>query len=207
MKGMQSALTVAVITAVTVAGVSLAESSGDGSSSKEKAKASQSKRGPRGKTGPAGPRGPQGPEGPAGANGAPGPTGPPGPSGTDATLPDTLPSGRTERGGWGFGNGVDAAGRAGEGDVIYPLPLAASPTVRLIQAGGVPPADCPGTLTNPQAKPGFLCIYTRFLNGAPNLAFYGTEGQSTYRFGLVLFAFSSGAGTVEAAGTWAVTAP
>jgi hypothetical protein len=81
MKGMQSALTVALITAVTVAGVSLADSSGEGSSSKEKANASQSKRGPRGKTGPAGPRGPQGPEGPAGANGAPGAPGAPGANG------------------------------------------------------------------------------------------------------------------------------
>ncbi len=78
MKWMRSALAVALITAVTVAGVSLA-SAGDGSSSTAKAKAAAGKRGPRGKTGPAGPRGPQGPEGPAGAAGAPGPaTGPAG---------------------------------------------------------------------------------------------------------------------------------
>jgi hypothetical protein len=79
MRGIRAALTVAVITALTVAGVGLAESSGDGTSSTAKAKAAaQGKRGPRGKTGPAGPRGPQGPEGPAGASGAPGPAGPPG---------------------------------------------------------------------------------------------------------------------------------
>lgn len=79
MRGIRAALTVALITAVTVAGVSLADSSGDGTSSKAKAEAAaQGKRGPRGKTGPAGPRGPQGPEGPAGANGGPGAQGPPG---------------------------------------------------------------------------------------------------------------------------------
>jgi hypothetical protein len=42
MKAMQSALTVALITAATVAGASSADTSGDGSSSKDKAEASQS---------------------------------------------------------------------------------------------------------------------------------------------------------------------
>jgi hypothetical protein len=56
MRWMRSAAVIAVITAVVVAGVSLADSSGG----KPEAKASAAKRGPRGKTGP---RGPQGPEG------------------------------------------------------------------------------------------------------------------------------------------------
>src|SRR3954447_13623768 len=73
MRWMRSAAVIAVITAVVVAGVSLADRSGG----KPEAKASAAKRGPRGKTGP---RGPQGPEGPAGANGAPGALGPPGPA-------------------------------------------------------------------------------------------------------------------------------
>jgi hypothetical protein len=77
---------VALITAVSVAGVSLAESSGEGTSSKAKADTAQAKRGPRGKTGPAGPRGPQGPEGPAGANGAAGPPGAPGSPATGAAV-------------------------------------------------------------------------------------------------------------------------
>jgi hypothetical protein len=118
MKGMQSALTVALITAVTVAGVSLADSAGGGSSAKDKAKASQSKRGPRGKTGPAGPRGPQGAEGPAGANGAAGPQGaqgpqgPQGPAGAPATA---LFAHVTSNGTLTARSGVTAVGHPGTG--------------------------------------------------------------------------------------------
>jgi hypothetical protein len=90
MRGIRAALTVALITAVSVAGVSIAESSGDGTFSKAKAKAAaQGKRGPRGKTGPAGPRGPQGPEGPAGpagAAGTPGAAGAPGAPGAPGSA-------------------------------------------------------------------------------------------------------------------------
>jgi hypothetical protein len=73
MRWIRSAAAIAVITAVAVAGVSLADSSGG--SNAPKAKASAGKRGPRGKTGKTGPRGPQGPEGPAGAAGLQGPAG------------------------------------------------------------------------------------------------------------------------------------
>jgi len=73
------ALCAAVIAAVTVTGVSIAESSGDPSS--PKATAAAGKRGPRGKAGPAGPRGPQGAEGVAGANGTNGTNGAPGANG------------------------------------------------------------------------------------------------------------------------------
>jgi hypothetical protein len=67
MRWIRSAAAVAVITAIAVAGVSLADSSGGNS---PKAKSAATKRGPRGKTGKTGPRGPQGPEGPAGPAGA-----------------------------------------------------------------------------------------------------------------------------------------
>jgi hypothetical protein len=74
MKAIRSVLVAAVITAVTVAGVSLAETK-SGKSPKADAAAK------RGKRGPAGPRGPQGPEGPAGVPGAAGATGLAGPKG------------------------------------------------------------------------------------------------------------------------------
>jgi len=79
MKALRVALCAAVVTALTVAGVSLADNSGGGGSSK--AGAAAEKRGPRGKTGPAGPRGPQGPQGPPGAAGANGTNGAPGAAG------------------------------------------------------------------------------------------------------------------------------
>jgi hypothetical protein len=107
---------VALITAVSVAGVSLAESSGDGTSSNAKADTAQAKRGPRGKTGPAGPRGPQGPEGPAGANGAAGPQGAQGPAGAagqNATSLWAVVRGTT--GALVRGSGAVSATRSGAG--------------------------------------------------------------------------------------------
>jgi hypothetical protein len=145
------------------------------------------------------PAGPKGDPGPKGDKGDKGDTGEPGP------LLESLPSGKTLRGGWGFGNYQETG--AAEGDIVYPFPLATSPTIRIIQEGGVPPAQCPGTLTNPQAQPGNLCVYVRFVNGAATIDSYGMDTQTSHRFGAVLFAFGTAAGTVEAAGTYAVTAP
>jgi hypothetical protein len=77
MRGIRTALMVAVITAVSVAGVSLADGTGNGTSSKSKADAAQAKRPPARQdrfgrpTRPSRTRGPAGPGGPARANGAP----------------------------------------------------------------------------------------------------------------------------------------
>jgi hypothetical protein len=110
MRWIRSAAAIAVITAVTVAGVSIADSSGGNS---PKAKASATKRGPRGKTGKTGPRGPQGPEGPAGAAGAPGAPGAPGAQG---------PAGPGARWALITGNGTLLAQSGGISVASHPFP-------------------------------------------------------------------------------------
>jgi hypothetical protein len=98
-----------------------------------------------------GPQGLQGPKGTTGAQGVQGIQGPPGP------FPDPLSPGHTLRGnystGAGNGNGVTISG------VSFGFRLSAAPTVHFITVGTTPPAQCPGTVTDPQASAGHLCIY------------------------------------------------
>jgi hypothetical protein len=149
------------------------------------------------------PAGPMGPGGRAGSQGAKGDQGAPGP------LVGTLPSGKTLRGGFGAGNWSDAAGRIVEGSISYPFPLASNVTRRLVQKGGTPPAECPGTVGNPQATAGNLCIFVSGSLGVGTVGSYGSaDGDVDFRFGGDVFAHTTDAfSTAEFWGTWAVTAP
>lgn len=142
------------------------------------------------------------PAGPQGAKGDKGATGDPGP------LVETLPSGRTLRGSFNTGHDASAASQRAEGAISYPFPLASSPEAHVIQPGGTPPAQCPGTVANPQAVPGHLCVFVSGKNGSGSVASYGTvDGSSNYRYGAGIYLFSQSAELAEAWGTWAVTAP
>jgi hypothetical protein len=95
--------------------------------------------------------------------------------------------------------------------ISYPFPLASNVTSEVIQEGGAPTADCPGSSAAPSAASGFLCVY---VNGGNSLATkeartYGDNGKSDYKLGGVVYAQ---AGCIapcsgEFWGTWAVTAP
>jgi hypothetical protein len=95
MRSTRLPIAAALVAALVVGGVSLAEGGGRpfATTAQEDVKggatAKKVKRGPRGKRGPAGPRGPQGPEGPQGAKGDPGSTGPTGPSGPSGERGET----------------------------------------------------------------------------------------------------------------------
>jgi hypothetical protein len=144
---------------------------------------------------------PAGPTGATGAQGAKGDKGDPGP------LPDTLPSGKTLRGAWGGGVTATAISQVFETSISFAFPLASAPTIHIIQAGGVPPTQCPGTVTAPEAQPGHLCVYVRFANNGATVSSYGPDDQTNPRFGLVLLKPSAAAGSAnEMAGTYAVTA-
>lgn len=112
-----------------------------------------------------------------------------------------LPSGKTIRGRYVF---VDTAVAAGEGLVAgfsYVYTLASVPTAHFIPAGGVPPAQCPGTVLAPAAQPGHLCVYSEIdLNTTPaltELTKYGFDARGS----------SLAAGQYGSRGQWAVTAP
>jgi len=154
-------------------------------------------------------KGNRGPRGLAGAEGAQGPKGDTGPAGP---LLQTLPSGKTLAGAFGgattMPTGVSESAQA---SFSYPVPLATNPTVNRIQVGAGPTANCPGSLLNPKAAPGNLCLYLAYTIGASStgLLSYGGDSESDYRFGGVAYVDSTCTAPcfTSFSGTWAVTAP
>jgi len=189
--------------------------------------------GPQGPQGPAGPAGAAGKDGAPGTPGTPGatgptgktgtagvtgPTGPTGPTGGGGGLPEFLPEGQKE-------TGAFSTGYVGDGETepaiapaflefSFNIPLEEKPKVVWVNKAGNgvytgsegTVADCPGTVAEPDAEPGFLCLYTKFLQSEP---FDQTPTMSDGT------GVTSGAGVVRevkftpiglASGTWAVTA-
>jgi hypothetical protein len=151
-----------------------------------------------------------GPAGPAGPTGATGQQGPPGP------LVDTLPSGATLRGSFA-GGGTKVPGTTGFSwdDISFPFPLASAPTPSIIPVGGAPTAACPGSLADPAATPGNLCLYLgvrqNVVNGRPRIC--DLDGNNCGnpsggdRTGAVVEVVADVDAIFYVSGTWAVTAP
>ena len=143
--------------------------------------------GPQGPAGSAGPQGAKGDTGAAGNNGTNGTNGTSGENVTSKTVPtgndakceglggveytvsgkttlvcngqtgftETLPAGKTETGTWGgTGAGTPIA-------ISFPILLSAplDGNHTLVVGHSTSTADCPGTLANPAAAEGFLCVY------------------------------------------------
>jgi len=128
-----------------------------------------------------------------------------------ARLPSTSAPGLTMTGVWGVWFNATGAGQFGYPTFSFPLPLtnpAASPTANFIPAGGASTTSCPGTVGNPQAAAGEVCAYAASCTNATLQCFgSGTGCSSTVTIGATLSLGSSGAGTVNCYGTWAVTSP
>lgn len=200
-------------------------------------KAAVGARGPRGVRGPAGPAGksgaagasgaqgvqgpagPQGPAGAAGAKGAPGekgetgeigevgekgPAGPKGETGAPWPAGGTLPANATETGAWSVNP------REGEPlqfyAISFPIPLAGDglDSEHVLVA---PNSKCSGTVAEPKAEPGYLCLYTEAnINvelsaiAKPSPSGEGGAGAA----GALLHVEGKGTPAV-AWGTWAVT--
>jgi hypothetical protein len=185
--------------------------------------------GAAGATGVAGVAGVAGPQGPAGANGKDGAQGPEGkqgqegkegkegPAGTTG-FTKTLPPGRTETGTWILTGVPPGAPAITYTAISFPIPLAGplgASEVHFIKENETAPAGCTGgTVSQPTAEAGNLCIYTTFEEKTTN-----SKGTITDPAKLELGASANGAlltiglsGTAEkeqalAVGTWAVTAP
>jgi hypothetical protein len=173
--------------------------------------------GPAGPAGAAGPKGdagaggPQGPQGPQGLQGPEGAEGPEGPEGDPWTAGGTLPSGATLTGTWGIAP-PHADGSAFE-EFSFPIPLASAigsgANTHFIEAGGTVPAGCTGgSVADPKANPGHVCVYTSFApagTGTAQIVNVGFEQGVSKSGGVILFSeLAEGAAAI---GTWAVTAP
>ncbi len=144
------------------------------------------------------------------------------------TVGGTLPSGKTETGTWSFGPYTDPGGVADVAVASFPIPLAKAlgeghahyinPEGMEVNAADedVAPTECgsgigPGVnASNPQAKPGNLCIYAAVLKGAFSYdgGFNGPAGEVGVPTTGIFEQFLLESKTLEeeGLGTWAVTA-
>ncbi len=144
-------------------------------------------------TGAEGPHGPVGARGPMGLKGDRGETGPAGNLNTELRRDVTL-RGRFH---------VDAvAGKALDehfDSISFGFQLAASPQLQVIQKGSGGSPECPGSVAEPRAGPGYLCLYA---DEEKNLEL---EGASPFAFGADVVAVAKKAGLYVFSGSWAVT--
>jgi hypothetical protein len=180
-------------------------------------KSLKGKAGANGVQGAAGPAGPQGPAGAAGAKGetgAPGSQGKEGPAGKEGKegkpgqtgFTETLPSGKTETGGWALSPSAEGIAIA---PISFNIPLAHAlevASVHFVKPSG-DGSTCPGSVEAPTATPGNLCVYEDDVLGLTFTAidkYSVNPGASTA--GAVL-QFEAGAAAPRLAfGSWAVTA-
>jgi len=129
-------------------------------------------------------------------------------------LPETLGSGETETGTWSVQ--AHDEGETGFTFLSFPIPLAFGldkDHVVYLKEGEEETEQCPGTAAAPEAKKGFLCVYSTvvtlvpFESGAiadPSKA-PGTPGSSSA--GALLLLTNTNSEPGFGYGTWAVTAP
>ena len=146
--------------------------------------------GAQGQPGSAGSQGPAGPAGQKGESGATGPQGPAGAAGKNGENGTTgfakvLPSKATETGTWSFSTPNPSYLFI---SLSFPIQLAealGATQVHYVFADGkelnvkkelVSPADCPGSVAEPEAAPGHLCVYEKFTSGVSTVA-AGKEGE------------------------------
>jgi hypothetical protein len=159
-------------------------------------KALKGNKGARGIPGAAGPQGPQGAQGPQGVQGPEGPF----PAGT-------LPAGKTVRGAFAISDVAAAPGANARDGSSYIFAFATAPTVHYVAAATAPPAQCPGTVANPQAASGNLCIYEDLRTNAAAPSIFNPENANTGsgKTGFYLRLTATAAGEFRVDGTWAAT--
>ena len=131
-------------------------------------------------------------------------------NGSPWTAGGSLPSGATETGAWSFaGIGAEGTqlGNLNSAQVSFTIPLSAPLSVSNShyippgEAGTVEPTNCPGTVEEPKAAPGQLCVYAKFAQevAAQIIEPLGTSGA------LLLFLVSNS--KANGGGSWAVSGP
>jgi hypothetical protein len=156
--------------------------------------------------------------GPAGAKGEPGAAGSNGTNGTNGTngeigFTESVPAGGTLTGTWSTTaiTGPPPATSLQFVPISFPFPLSKALTpsdVHFIAFGAeTEEGPCPGTIEEPEAEAGKLCVYTAKEEVAPESAvtFGGTDVPTPGTSGAALkFTVT---GLALANGTWVVTAP
>lgn len=159
-----------------------------------------------GAPGPAGPAGAQGAPGVNGSNGKDGAPGSAGPEGPPGPLLETLESGQSVTGFWNYFSPVTGNAVV---NLSYPFRLEApiaTGNIVVLKVGEEETSECPGTLEEPEAAKGELCLYQHGLESGGEL-FEVEQTTSTF----YPASLSTGAAVdLEGPGgygSWAVTAP
>jgi hypothetical protein len=204
-------LVVAIVALVAaLAGTAIAAAGLNSKQKKEVTKIAKKYAGKPGATGPAGPQGPAGPAGTKGETGAVGPQGPTGPKGAAgpegpegvcSTSNCVLPAGVTETGTFLAPGGfmTIAEPTPAPANISFNIPLKSAPQLRYIPAAESNPfpTECPGSVAEPKAEPGTLCLY------AASEEHFGFTGGLTRTTGALLkFTHTETEGILQ--GTWAV---
>ncbi len=229
--GIPGVISVAALVFAMIGGAYAASSPSSG-----QATASKSKRGPKGPKGPKGATGAQGLPGPAGKDGAAGPAGPVGPAGpigpggpqgdegSPWTAGGVLPPGETETGIWG-GGATDATSFSASISFTIPLaaPLDEAHVIRFpVAHAGEEPEEIEAreelealcndgvapdaSAENPEADPGYLCVFPGVLGSPTSVTLPNNPGQVGAAVNGAVVSATTGFGG-RAAGGWAVTAP
>ena len=125
-------------------------------------------------------------------------------------MTGNLPSKATLRGVYNLDFVATVADQILGGSFNFPLHLPAVPTVYVLGVGASPTASCPGSVRNPQAAPGTMCVYKESENNTTNFAICNQDCApipSAERDGAILYLHSTAAGRTWSQGSWAVTAP
>jgi hypothetical protein len=163
---------------------------------------------PQGAQGAQGPQGTPGQSGPQGETGAQGPAGQQGAQGVAGPFPDgDMPSGKTVRGTYSIRENLTSASTG----ISFTFRMATAPTPTWIAAGGAPTANCPGSVDDPQALPGHLCVYSSFDSNVSSRCVYNNTNAGGGSCGLADREggnlFVSGTSPIQTDGTWAATSP
>ena len=171
-------------------------------------KTSGTSKGAKGDTGDKGDKGDSGAQGPQGAQGAGGSQGAQGVPGPFVTA---LPSGMSEKGQWGVMLPVGVVPGLYGSSISFGIPLASAPAAHIVPHGGPLPAGCSGSLANPGAAPGNLCVFVNETLGGTVSGLCDWQSSLCFDFAgttgsYVLVNKTLDTQKTEVNGAWAVTA-
>jgi hypothetical protein len=122
-----------------------------------------------------------------------------------------VPPGTTITGSYFVAFHAAAANDTGVTSLSFGYALDGPPAQQLVRAGQSPTTACPGSVTDPQAQPGYLCVYESASMNAgtvcvtSSVPFYDCDSADP--FGAGVWVQSAAAGETWTNGVWALTVP
>jgi hypothetical protein len=153
-----------------------------------------------------GARGRRGARGPTGLQGKEGVQGKEGPRGLPGSFPATLPAGQTLTGAYNVEgtNPTGAEAVFAGGSISFHFALTSAPQNRFLKVGEHT-TECPGSVGEPKAQPGWLCVYEEESKNQERLE-VGPSTRLYARYGdFISLESTKKAGGFFSTGTWAVT--